>query len=1172
MATVSNEPSHPLAVGTWASGDAVDSKSERYLAKRLAAAGADYKGVAIVSFLLGALAVGLVWLAMGVLAEHWLVPGGLPRWARWVWLGAAAGTLVMGFVRWVVPLVRYRVNLVYAARAIEREFPDLHNDLVNAVLVRGDEEGTSPRMVRSLKRRAARQLSGLPADDTVVDRSLAVKLAYAVAALVGLACLYEVFAPKSLLTSSGRLLAPWTAVAAPSRVQIGPPQLSWRVPGDDRDALGAVPEGHGIDIRGGSGTIVRGRQLVVAADIRGLRNHEEPTISVRLLRDDGTVDAAAQPWQLVMQQQRSDDSPELFVAVLPDAARGLDRSLELSLTAGDTRTEPLRVVAVDAPSLLVQELRYEFPAYTRQVAEVVRWQGDIRAIEGTEVTLVAVGNRPLSAAWIDFGCDGRRDKPLLVNAGDPTRAAVTFDLRLDAAAQQTSYRLLFEPHEPAGGSRELVTEDLQHRIEVLPDMAPEISLEEPQKSPLRVPPDAPVRIRVRAVDPDFGLARVGLEVRLKDGPPGREIVLLADEKRGVFQGGSLLVPRQLGAQPGATLEYRGVAVDTRPQRPNETRTQWQALVIDERAPAREPPPEPQQGDQRRGGEGANEPQPGEGQGREGQNQAGQTQGRKGEPSKPGEDPNGQSKPGQMPGNEQGGQGNPSQGKGSQDQPSRDKGQRQAQGGEQAGADRKGDQSNPSGEQPGAGQQPSQQPGDNQSAGKQPGGQKGAGQQEGVGDKPPGQKAAGQKDKEAGQQAKQGRGEQKQPPRDTVAADGTNDGEAMERILEHRRQREQNNGQQPQDRAKPQDGQGKGGEQKDGQQKDGQQKDGQQKQGQQNDGRQNDQQPCADGNCGKEGCSTCNGGSKPGGGKPASSGASGQSGGGQAGTEGGQPSGQQSGSQQSGGQQQGEGGQQAGGQKPGEQQDGQPGKGGQQPGGQAGDGGQKGQPGGEPGGQGAAGGDAAGQQAGTKPGERAAGEPGAADKGSQPGEKPQPGAGDQAGAGKQSAGGDQQAKQPGEGQSPQGSETGDGAWGGGEAAPRKDRPALAGDREQRDMEWGDEDLSHARNAADLAVEHVRDAVAAGETDVLDALGWTREQAQAFVNRWRALRRLADSDDPRQRGEFERAVRSLGLRPRGVRSSRDVPTDVQGGQAEGRRSRPPSEYRDQVRAYLQGTSGE
>ena len=474
MASVSNEPAHPLAVGSWAPSGNSNSKSERYLAKRLAAAGADYKGVAITSFLLGAGVVALLWLVAGVLAEHWLVPGGLPRWARWTWLAAAVVALVFGIVRWVVPLIRYRVNLVYAARAIEREFPDLHNDLVNAVLVSSDEEGTRPRMVRSLKRRAARQLSGLPAEESVVDRSLAVKLAYAVAALVALACLYEVLAPKSLLTSSGRLLAPWTAVAPPSRVQIAPLQLSWRVPGDERDLSGDVPEGQAVEVRGATATMVRGRQLVVATEIRGLRDHEQPTIAVRELRDDGAVDPAAKPWQMVMERPRSGEAGGRFVAVLPDAARGLDRSLELSLSAGDARTESLRVMAVEAPSLLVQEVRYDYPAYTRQAADVVRWQGDLRGVEGTKVTLVAVGNRPIGSGWIDFGCDGRRDKPLTVNASDPTRATASFELRLDPAAQQASYRLLFEPREPTGGSRQVITEDLQHRIEVLPDMAPEI--------------------------------------------------------------------------------------------------------------------------------------------------------------------------------------------------------------------------------------------------------------------------------------------------------------------------------------------------------------------------------------------------------------------------------------------------------------------------------------------------------------------------------------------------------------------------------------------------------------------------------------------------------------------------------------------------------------------------
>ena len=121
---------HDLAVGGWNGGGESESKSDRYLARRLAAASADYKGVAVTTFLLGTAVGGFLWLAAGILVEHWLVPGGLPRTVRWSWLAAGIAAVVAAAIRWIVPLVRYRVNLVYAARAIEREHPELHNDLV----------------------------------------------------------------------------------------------------------------------------------------------------------------------------------------------------------------------------------------------------------------------------------------------------------------------------------------------------------------------------------------------------------------------------------------------------------------------------------------------------------------------------------------------------------------------------------------------------------------------------------------------------------------------------------------------------------------------------------------------------------------------------------------------------------------------------------------------------------------------------------------------------------------------------------------------------------------------------------------------------------------------------------------------------------------------------------
>ena len=123
-----------------------------------------------------------------------------------------------------------------------------------------------------------------------------------------------------------------------------------------------------------------------------------------------------------------------------------------------------------------------------------------------------------------------------------------------------------------------------------------------------------------------------------------------------------------------------------------------------------------------------------------------------------------------------------------------------------------------------------------------------------------------------------------------------------------------------------------------------------------------------------------------------------------------------------------------------------------------------------------------------------------------------------------------------------------------------------------MEWGDQELDNARNAADLAMEHLRRSLESGRTEVLEDLGWTRDEARSFLDRWESMRKLSESRDPRRRGEFERALRSLGLRPGGVRSSRAVPADVKGGQAEGRRSRPPSEYRERYKAFMQGTSGE
>ena len=1191
MATAPSS-SDGLSVAGWAAGPAEQAtKSDRYLARRLAEASADFKSVAFTTFLLGVSVAAAVWLVCGVVLEHWLVPGGLPVWARWTWLGTGLAALLAAVVRWLVPLLRYRVNLVYAARALESEHPELHNDLVNTVLVKARGDEAAGAILRSLERRTARSLARLP-NDGAVDRTLAVRLAVALALVVAVASLYEILAPKSLLQSAARLLAPWAGITAPARVWIEPPLLAWRQPG-----AGAAVEddpARRLERSGGAATLVRGRQLVVTSEIRGLAAGERPVVVATTARDDGTIDPAAQPWRVEMKPVAADGR---YRAVLPDAGRGLEHGVEFFLAAGDAQSERVRVAVVDTPSLLVREVRYDHPAYTGLGSDTVAWQGDLRAVEGTRVTITAEGNRPLKSAWIDLDCDGRPDKELRVAPHDLARATGTIELRLNAdrsGPAHGSYRLVFTPRAAAGVAREeTVIEKLEHRIEVLPDLPPEVSIEEPREPVVAVPPAAPVTIRVRALDPDFGLARVTLETRLRAGAPGPVVPLLeaAEQGRGVFTRAVQLVPERLGAGPGSVLEYRAVATDTRPQEPNVQATPWQALKIDPSALPRQPEVPPP----------AERPQ-------DGRDQAGQQQ-----------------KP------DSGQQGSDEQDGGKQDGGTQDGGKqdggKQDGGKQDGGAAEKGAGDTSGAKQPGekaAGAGESKSAGDGSSSGDRP---RSAAGREGRGDKQAGdgsqdaaqaesrgrpggeqqareqQRGAGQEQgeeaREAGDQrpqagareqagANQGRDQQgpdaqgrdraadegPQPgrpkPRETVAADGSNDGEAFERILEQRNQEksqeEKPSGQRGEQRAD----RGVDGDQarKDAAQprEPGQQREPQQDAPQQEANGERPQCCDADGKpCGKEGCSSCQGGKSQGGKAGSGTSAGGGSSGGQPGGEGQPRDGQPGQSGQPGQGDQGQQGQNRPGQ--GQQGQGQQGQTGQPGDGQPGDG----QPGGgqpsqQAGGDAQGGGGPAGTQRaeGKAAGSETAGSETAGSETAGSDRKAAPGAGEQA-AGTAAAG---EAGQPdaGAGGEAAGS-TAAGTQGGRDGRPADDGPATP-----REMEWTDQDLAHARNAADLAIEHLKNSVEEGRTEVLDALGWTPEQARAFLERWRMLRQMAKSDDPRQRGEFEQTLRSLGLRPGGVKTSRDVPADAKGGQAEGRRGRPPASYREQFQAFLRGTGGE
>ncbi|MCE2727963.1 MAG: hypothetical protein LW698_14500 [Planctomycetaceae bacterium] len=267
----------------------------------------------------------------------------------------------------------------------------------------------------------------------------------------------------------------------------------------------------------------------------------------------------------------------------------------------------------DAGSLLVRKVTYDYPDYTKLADETVAWQGDLRGVEGTKVTLEAESNQPLEAAWIDLDCEGKRDIRLRVGASDLARATGGLVLRLNRdrnGPEHASYRLLFQPRGATAAHREqVIAEKMEHRIEVQPDLAPEVTIEAPEEATLGVPPGAPVPIRVRALDPDFGLARVGLEARMQGGAAAAETIIFRGDHQGPFRGVGRIDLDKLNAVPGSVVEYRALAVDNRPETPNVAYSEWKTLRIDASAP---PVPQPRgessgkaggRGDDRQGQDG-----------------------------------------------------------------------------------------------------------------------------------------------------------------------------------------------------------------------------------------------------------------------------------------------------------------------------------------------------------------------------------------------------------------------------------------------------------------------------------------------------------------------------------------------------------------------------------------
>lgn len=647
--------------------DADARRAEKTLLERVAQARAEARRVDLTTAFCAFATLALGVLFLGVLLDHWVLPDGLSPRGRLFFAVAWVASTTLYFVVRLVPILRRQIAPLYAAKILEESWNDPHNSAISWLQLRreaadarkrsqkaqktqnreagqggknaqnsadstdsADFNVVDPSILRGVALQAANRAASAPSE-TLVDCSGLIRWGVAFAVVVAVCALYSVFSPKSPFASVGRIVAPTAKIERPQAVALE-------------------------EVSPGDATVYQGDFLDVAAKIDGAGSLP---VEIFYSTEDGRLVDLRVPMKPV--------GASRFEARFPDGDDGFSEPLTYRVVVGqggrfESVSPTYRVDVKPRPTFQVEKTTLKFPDYTGLTPQTFANQGDVRAVEGTTVEIVARSNSPLESALFLPNGDESKGATMQISPDNPRLA--TFEFRLDwkrtssvlrtADAEEkvptlTSYRLLSVD---VDGQRNRDARD--YSVETLVDVPPTIRWESAPESGSTAALNDALRFQVWAEDPDFGLRSVRVRTAIRDLDEGAsaaratpapiELPLRSrSAKPGV--GPSVLsgafVPAELGFQVGDEIEYWVEAVDSKEPEPNVAATEKLLIVVGEPvANPSSPDAEPEDGENSENGQ--------ESGGKSGQNsESGQT-GKEG-----GESENGEN--GQDSQNQQGGE-------------------------------------------------------------------------------------------------------------------------------------------------------------------------------------------------------------------------------------------------------------------------------------------------------------------------------------------------------------------------------------------------------------------------------------------------------------------------------------------------------------------------------------
>ena len=359
----------------------------------------------------------------------------------------ALGVLVYLGLAVVWPALR-PVSLRQALTCIESTYPDLHDDLTNALqlnpeaLERSNPHGVALDLVQALHHRTARQVQQYSVSTVVRQRRL---LGLSWCAMLGLGTVLVALVQPHVLAESVRLLVQPLSYL-PSReihIALTPEHVT-------------IASGMNVEVQTqASGRLPQNMQLVVQRQGQPDRRYPMEPLGHGAFR---------------------------YTFLKPQASLTFQATVDGFMSGVGT------LEVVPAPAIGHMALKYIFPDYTGLQGRTQEGGGDIQALPGTQVHLSMRANVPLTKGVLRF--DAGYEVPLVIN-GQELRGEML-------VMREGTYTVEVED---THGLKNL--EAPRYTIQIVPDLTPKVAIRQPQDG-LEVDETMTLHIQYEAED-DFGL-------------------------------------------------------------------------------------------------------------------------------------------------------------------------------------------------------------------------------------------------------------------------------------------------------------------------------------------------------------------------------------------------------------------------------------------------------------------------------------------------------------------------------------------------------------------------------------------------------------------------------------------------------------------------------------------